>query len=427
MSVPMTAEECRRAIEGLSPQIERYAELIVRKGAAVRAGQEIVVQAPVERADFARILVRHAYDAGAGHVTVIWHDDVCTRLEYENVELSYFQNTPAWKVAQLNGLAEAGAAFIFLEGTDPAALKGIDPAKPAAASRARNRDCHVFRSGMDFGRNVWTIAGVPVASWASHVFPELAPDEAMYRLWRAILETARSAGEDPQQDWETHNAAFEKNKRFLNEQKFDRLHYTSSNGTDLTIGMNPGHIWEGGAARTVDGTVFFPNIPTEEVFTTPDRMRVDGVVHSALPLAHAGQVARDFWFRFEGGKVVDYDAAQGKDVLQHILESDENAVRLGECALISKNTPIRESGILFYDTLYDENASCHLALGMGFPECLEGGLDMDKDELVAHGVNQSVTHVDFMIGSDDLSVTGVTADGREVPIFTNGQWDWEGC
>ena len=425
MSISMTQEECRLAIEALAPQIERYAELIVRKGAAVKEGQEVVVQAPVERADFTRILVRHAYDAGAGHVTVIWYDDECVRLEYQNVELSYFQHTPAWKVAQLNGLAEAGAAFIFLEGSDPSALKGIDPAKPAAASKARNTECRSFREGMDFGRNVWTIAGVPVVSWACHVFPEVSPDEATYRLWRAILETARSAGDDPQQEWETHNAAFEKNKRFLNEHAFDRLHYVSSNGTDLTVGLNPGHIWEGGAARTVDGTVFFPNIPTEEVFTTPDRMRVDGIVHSAMPLAHAGQVVRDFWLRFEGGAVVDYGAVQGKEVLQHILETDENAVRLGECALISKNTPIRESGILFYDTLYDENASCHLALGMGFPECLEGGLDMDKDQLIAHGVNQSATHVDFMIGSDDLSVTGIRADGTEVPIFTNGQWDWE--
>lgn len=425
MTAQMTVEECKRSLEGLAPQIRRYAELIVRKGGAVREGQEVVVQAPVERADFARIVVERAYAAGAGHVTVIWYDDAMTRLEYQNVELPYFEHTPAWKIAQLNGLAEAGASFIFLEGSDPSALKDIDPAKPAAVSKARNSECRSFRDGMDFGRNVWTIAGVPVESWACHVFPNLPAHEAIYRLWLAILETARATGDDPQLDWETHNAAFEKNKRFLNGRAFDRLHYTSSNGTDLTVGLNKGHIWEGGAARTVDGTVFFPNIPTEEVFTTPDRMRVDGIVRSALPLVHAGQVVRDFWLRFENGAVVDYDAVQGKDVLRHILETDENAVRLGECALISKNTPIRETGILFYDTLYDENASCHLALGMGFPECLEGGLDMDKDQLLAHGVNQSATHVDFMIGSDDLCVTGITADGEEVAVFTNGQWDWE--
>lgn len=421
----MTSEECRIAIQGMSRQLDRYAELIVRKGGAVRKGQEIVVQAPVERADFARRVAECAYAAGAGHVTVIWYDDAMTRLEYDNCELSYFEHTPAWKIAQLNGLAEAGAAFIFLEGSDPSALKDIDPKKPAAAAKARNTECRSFRDGMDFGRNVWTIAGVPVEAWACQVYPDLSPDEAVYRLWLAILETARAAGEDPQGEWETHNAAFEKNKRILNGYAFDRLHYTSKNGTDLTVGLNKGHVWKGGAARTVDGAVFFPNIPTEEVFTTPDRMRVDGVVHSALPLAHAGQLVKDFWLRFEGGAVVDYGAEQGVEVLRQILETDEGAVRLGECALISKNTPIRQTGILFYDTLYDENASCHLALGLGFPECIEGGLEMDKDELLAHGVNQSATHVDFMIGSDDLNVVGITPDGEEVAVFTNGQWDWE--
>ncbi len=421
----MTTEECRRALEGLSDQIARYAELIVRKGAAVRPGQEVVVQAPVERADFVRLLVERAYAAGAGHVTVIWVDDAITRLEYENVELSYFQHTPDWKIAQLNGLAEAGAAFIFLEGSDPLALNGIDPAKPAAAAKARNEECRSFRDGMDYGHNVWTIAGVPVKAWAKKVFEDVPDDEAIYRLWIAILETSRADGEDPQQEWETHNAAFEKNKRFLNENAFDRLHYQSKNGTDLTIGLREGHIWEGGASQARDGAVFFPNIPTEEVFTTPDCTRADGVVHSALPLVHSGQVVRDFWLRFENGAVVDYDAVQGKEVLRHILETDKNAVRLGECALISKNTPIRETKILFYDTLYDENASCHLALGMGFPECIEGGLEMSKEELLASGVNQSATHVDFMIGTDDLSVTGIKPDGEEVPIFLNGQWVWE--
>jgi aminopeptidase len=425
MGIPMTSEECSRAMRGISQEIENYAELLVRQGAAIKPGQELVLQAPVERADFARRVVRHAYAAGAGHVTVIWADDEVTRLEYENVDLPYFEHTPSWKVEQLNSLASGGASFLFLEGTDPSALDGIDPAKPAARSRARNTECKAFRNGMDFGRNVWCIAGVPIAAWAQKVFPDYAPDEALYRLWVAILQVARSDGEDPQQAWETHNATFQKNKRFLNDSRFDHLHYVSSNGTDLTVGMNPGHIWEGGAARTVDGTSFFPNIPTEEVFTTPDRMRVDGVVHSAMPLVHAGQIVDDFWFRFEGGKVVEYDAARGREVLRHILETDENATRLGECALISKNTPIRQSDILFYDTLYDENASCHLALGMGFPECIAGGFQMDEDELLRHGVNQSRTHVDFMIGSDDMDIWGVTEGGKEVSVFTNGQWSWE--
>ncbi len=425
MTLRMSPAEADAAISALSPQIDLYADLLVKKGVALRPGQELVVQSPVECADFARRVVRKAYAARAGHVTVIWTDEVMTRMEYENVGLPYFEHTPSWKVEQLNSLAEKGACFLFLEGSDPAALQGIDPAKPAAASRARNAECKAFRDGMDFGRNVWCIAGVPVEAWATKVFPDTPTREAVYRLWMAILQVARADGDDPQSAWETHNATFEKNKRLLNEGCYDALRYHSSNGTDLVVGLNKGHIWEGGCSRTVSGTVYFPNIPTEEVFTTPDRTRADGVVYSVLPLVHQGQVIKDFWMRFENGCVVEFDAAQGKDVLRNIIETDENSCRLGECALISKNTPIRETGLLFYDTLYDENASCHLAIGMGFPECIEGGYDMDSDELVAHGINRSHTHVDFMIGADDLDVWGVKADGTEVPLFIDGQWAWE--
>ena len=423
--IPMTDEECRLATERLSDQLDLYASLLVRKGVSLRDGQELVLQAPVERADFARRVVRAAYRHGAGHVTVIWADDVVSRLTYESCPLEFFEHTPSWQVEQLNSLAEDGAAFLFLEGQDPSMLRGIDPAKPAAASRARNTECRSFRDGMDFGRNAWCIAGVPVQAWASEVFPELSAAEALYRLWVLILEVSRADGEDPESAWETHNASFEKTKRFLNGHAFDALRYEASNGTDLTIGLPAGHVWDGGAGRTQDGVTFFPNIPTEEVFTSPDRMRADGTVHSALPLVHAGQIVRDFWLRFEGGEVVDFGAEQGREVLRHILETDDGARRLGEVALVSKNTPIRQSDTLFYDTLYDENASCHLALGMGFPECIAGGPKLTKDGLLERGVNQSAAHVDFMVGTDDLTITGICADGTEVPVFVNGQWAWE--
>lgn len=425
MPLSMTHEECAASMLRLRPSIARYAKLLVQQGVALQPGQELVLQCPIERADFARQIVKCAYGCGASHVTVIWSDDETSRLEYENVELGYFEHVPSWKREQLNSLAEAGAAFLFIEGQDPELFGGIDPAKPAAASRASHTELKAFHDGMDFGRNTWCIAGAPIASWAAKVFPDLSAEEALFRLWEAILETSRAAGDDPQGAWETHNAAFEKNKRSLNAHHFDRLHYRSSNGTDLVVGLTDHHIWEGGAARTTSGIAYFPNIPTEEIFTSPDRMRADGIVHSALPLVHAGSVVRDFWFRFEGGKVVDFDAARGKDVLKEILATDENACRLGECALISKNTPIRQSGILFYDTLYDENASCHLALGIGFPDCYEGGYGMTAEELERAGVNQSHTHVDFMIGTEDMDISGITAAGDEVPIFVNGQWAWE--
>lgn len=421
----LTVEEALEGMKALEPKIKNYARLVVRKGVNVKPGQEVVVQSPVECAPFARVVVAEAYASGAGHVTVIWADDAVTRLTYEHVEKSYFEQTPEWKRLQLDSLAQDGACFIFIEGADPAALKGIDPAKPAAASKARNTQCKVFRRGLDYNINPWCIAGAPVVAWAREVFPGDADEVAIYKLWNAILHTARADGQDPESDWELHDAAFEKNLRFLNDNRFDYLHYTSANGTDLTIGMTKGHEWAGGKGKTPDGHPFFPNIPTEEVFTSPDRMRADGIVYSAMPLIHHGNKVDDFWIKFEAGRVVDYDARVGKATLASIIDTDEGAVHLGEIALISKNTPIRESGVLFYDTLYDENASCHLALGVGFPECIEGGYDMSKEELLEHGVNVSSTHVDFMIGTDDIDITGITPDGREVVIFQNGQWSWE--
>ncbi len=423
--IPMTDAECVIAMRQLEGRMRLYAELLVRRGAAIQEGQELVLTAPVEAAAFVRIVVAEAYKAGAGHVTVLWGDDELSRLEYDNCPLERFQTLPEWKAEQMNSLARAGAAFLWLDGEDPDVMLNVDPAKPAARAVASHRQCTDYRRGLDFGENAWCIGGVPVAAWAKKVFPGLSAAEATYRLWVAILDTARVVDDDPTNAWETHDATLAKNKRRLNDDHFDALHYTSENGTDLTVGLPEGHLWEGGSARTKAGVSFFPNIPTEEVFTSPDRNRADGVVHSALPLVHNGAVISNFWVRFEGGRVVDFGAERGEDVLRSIIETDEGSHHLGECALISKNTPIRQSGLLFYNTLYDENASCHLALGMGFPDCYQGGVDMDKESLLEVGVNESAQHVDFMIGADDLDVTGIKADGTEVPIFVHGQWSWE--
>ncbi len=426
MQPALTLEDVRLGMRQIEPQIRRYASLIVRKGVNVQAGQQVVVQCPVEARAFCRLLVAEAYRAGAAHVTVIWGDDEVSRLVFENEDVERLSVTPEWQRVQLDSLAEAGACFIFVEGADPDALSGIDPARPASASKARNTQCRSFRRGLDFNITPWCIAGAPIAAWAQRVFPdeELA-EAAVYRLWCAILAAARADGEDPESAWELHDATFEKNLRFMNGHRFDALRYTASNGTDLTIGLGAGHVWAGGKSLTPAGLPFFPNMPTEEVFTSPDRLRADGIVHSALPLIHHGSRVDGFWLRFEGGRVVDYGAEQGLDTLRSIIETDEGSARLGEVALISKNTPIRESEILFHDTLYDENASCHLALGVGFPECVEGGYDMSDEELLGAGVNMSAAHVDFMIGTDDLDIMGIMADGTEVPVFVNGQWSWE--
>ena len=425
LKAALTSAEAAAGLKALAPQIENYAELIVRKGVNVREGQEVVVQAPVEARDFAAAVVRKSYEAGAGNVTVIWVDDEVSRLSYEYHDADFFKQVPEWKRVQLESLAEKGACFIFIEGADPSALEGIDPAKPACAAASRNASCPTFRRGMDFNINPWCIAGAPVRAWARQVFPGVDDEVAVYQLWNAILDASRALGEDPESEWELHNARFEKNLRILNESRFDALRLTSKNGTDLTVGLTDRHVWAGGKSQTPDGHPFFPNIPTEEVFTSPDCRRVDGIVHSALPLIHNGAKVDGFWIRFEGGVAVDFDAEQGRDALKSILDLDDGAKRLGEVALISKNTPIRQSGTLFYDTLYDENASCHLALGVGFPECYEGGYDLTADELLERGVNKSHTHVDFMVGTEDMDIVGIRPDGTDEPVFVNGQWAWE--
>lgn len=413
------------ALEGLSDAFDRYARLLVAKGAAVQEGQELVIQASVETADFVHRLVKSAYEIGAGHVTVMWKDEILTRLEYENQPVEFFADLPSWKIDELNGLAEKGAAFLFLTGGNPEALKGIDPQKPVMSSRTVNTKCKRFRNGLDFGHNTWCIAGVPTRAWAKKIFPEASVSEAMYRLWQLILSTARADGDDPESTWETHNASFERTKRLLNEKQFVKLIYTSASGTDFSVELPEGHIWHGGCAHTQAGHRFFPNIPTEEVYTTPHRAKTNGTVYSALPLVYAGQEINNFWITFQDGKAVDCGAEVGLEVLQSIINTDENAGYLGEVALISKNTPIRQSQTIFYNTLYDENASCHLALGAGFPECLRGGEDLSKEELMKLGVNDSSTHVDFMIGTDDLNIVGIDAEGKEHQLFVNGQWEWE--
>lgn len=407
----------------LLPAIKNYADLLVRKGCALKPGQELAVNAPVEAAAFARICVEAAYAAGAGHVTVVWNDDAVTRSVYLNEPLENFERVAEWDALRSNLLTLRGCAWLHLEGEDPAALAGVDPAKPAARRKASTAACRDYRHGVDFGINAWCIGGVPTPAWAATVFPGLPADEAVDKLWDAVLHTARADGPDPSAAWDAHRANFARALAFMNEHAFTRLHYTSAqSGTDFTVGLLEHGVWAGGGAELVDGTYFFPNMPTEEVFTSPDRATANGVVHSALPLVLQGNVIRDFWFRFEDGAVVDFGAAEGEDVLRHLVETDEGSCRLGECALVPKTSPIRQTGTLFYSTLYDENAACHLALGMGFPECLEGGLDMSKADLLAHGVNDSAVHVDFMIGTDDLRITGIAADGSETPVFTDGTW-----
>ena len=402
----------------LDNQLKNYARLLIRTGCALKPGQEVLLTAPVDAAPFARMVVEEAWAAGAGAVTVEWADDVVSRLHYLHAPQSAFEKVPEWKALQRNGAAERGAVILSLDGEDPDGMAGVDLSRFTAWSRSVHRDCKVFYDGMDLGRNVWCIAGAATPKWAKKVFPNLSEAEAVEKLWKAILSTARADGSDPA-------AAFQRRVELLNARQFHALHYTSQNGTDFTVGLNKDHVWAGGGAETVDGTWFFPNMPTEEIFTSPHRCRAEGVVHSALPLNYNGGLIEDFWVRFEEGKAVDCGAKQGLDLLKSILAVDEGATHLGEVALVPHASPIAQSGILFYSTLYDENAACHLALGKGFPECVKGGLEMDEETLKAHNINLSATHVDFMIGTADLSIMGLLPDGSSAPIFQNGNWAGE--
>lgn len=425
MSLPMTEEEIAQAQKSLDKLIDAYAHLIVRSGVNIAPGQPLVITAPVEVYDFVRKVVKWAYKEKSGKVTVMYEDDLVKLETYQAFSTEFFDHVPAWKKEQMESFVQEGAAFLRIAGRDPKVFKDVDPAKFAAETKATNRECSVYRNALQTGELVWCIAAVPVQGWAKQVFPSLSVAEAQYRLWTEILKACRVFNDNPMSAWETHNAAFKKNLRFLNERKFKALRYTSENGTNFTIGIPKEQIWEGGASKTQAGQVFFPNIPTEEVFSAPHRLQCDGVVHSALPLVYQGSIIEDFWLKFEDGAVVDFDARVGKDVLHEILRADEGAKRLGEVALISKNTPIRESEVLFYNTLYDENASCHLALGSSYPECIENGCTLSKEERLAKGLNDSVIHVDFMIGSDDLTIMGINDNGEETRVFVNGQWAWE--
>ncbi len=403
-------------------KLREYARLAVRAGIAVRPGQEVLILAPLETAPFVRLCAREAYAAGAKDVVVEWSDDELTRLHYDHTDAEACGRCPDGLAQRRNALAERGAAILSIRSQDPAALAGVDAAKPAAYIKALHTECAPFYKAQRSGAVCWSIIGAAGPAWAKAVFPGLPEDEAVARLWEAIFKTVRVGEGDALAAWQAHRRSFEKRIAWLNAQNFTALHYKNALGTDITVGLPENVRWAGGGSAAADGRWHFANMPTEEVFTSPDRLRAEGTVVASMPLNYSGSLVRNFRFTFHEGRVVDFDAKEGREVLRGILDEDDNARYLGECALVPAASPISEMGLLFYDTLYDENASCHFALGRGFASAVEGGGQLDEQGLLAKGVNQSDVHVDFMLGTKDLAITGVCADGRRVPVFVNGNW-----
>lgn len=402
--------------------LEKYARLVIKIGIHVKKGQTVVISSPIECAEFARTAAEIAWQEGARDVVIHWKDELFQKIRYTYASKDVFTEFPDWQRDFYNYYADRDAAFISIYAEDPELLKDVDPEKLSTASKARNTALKHYMDRIMGNRNTWSVVSIPTVSWAVKVFPYATPEEAVDKLWEAILKTVRVDAEDPVAAWKAHQSTLNRSLDFLNSNHFQYLKYKNALGTDLTIELPEKHIWSGGSDRTPDGHEFIANMPTEEVFTLPKKTGVNGRVVASMPLHYNGRLIRDFSFTFKDGRIVDYTAGENYDVLKSLIETDEGSHYLGEVALVPVDSPISVSRILFYNTLFDENASCHLAIGRAYPTCLQGGDSMSPQELEAAGLNESINHEDFMIGTEDLEITGITKTGEEIPVFQKGRF-----
>ena len=408
----------------MDPRLDKYAKLLIDVGIHVQPGQTLVINCPVEKAEFARMLVREAYRAGAREVVMRWNDQAISRETYLHAADEIFDTFRPWQADQLNILAREGAAFLSIDSSDPDGMNGIDHSRMVRQSRAFGPAVREYREMQMSDKVQWCIAALPEKNWAKKMFPGVPEDEAVEKLMDAICATMRiTPDNDPAEAWRQHNAELNARKRKLTEFNFKSLHYVNSLGTDLTIELPENHYWDGGNSVSAKGVSFNANMPTEEIFTAPKRDGVNGRVVSTKPFDVGGEIIDRFAFTFQNGKIVGVEAddPHHRELLEAEIALDEGAAYLGEVALVPYDSPISRMDALFYDTLFDENASCHLAFGASYPT-VRGGADMTEEERLAAGLNQSITHEDFMVGSADLSITGVTHDGREVPVFVDGNF-----
>ena len=400
--------------------LRKYARLIAESGVNVQKGQEVFIVAGLDQPEFVAMVVDECYKLGAKRVVVDWDYQPLEKLHVRHQSVRTLAELTDYQEARYKHFLDNLPCRIYLDSDDPDGLKGINQKKQAAARQKRYPLIKGYVDALE-NKYQWCIAAVPGAAWAKKLFPTLSKHQAIEKLWEAILATSR-VNDDPVAAWKRHNEALHRRCAWLNGLGIEKLHYTASNGTDFTVGMIPEAEFKGGGDTTLSGVFFNPNIPTEECFISPMRGVAEGIVYASKPLSRDGQLIDDFWIRFHEGKAVEWHAGLNNDLLTHIITMDEGSGYLGECALVPYDSPIQNSGILFYNTLFDENAACHLALGMGFADTIRGFEDKTLEECRAMGINDSMIHVDFMIGTADMAIDAITRDGRTVPVFRNGNW-----
>lgn len=405
----------------LKENLKKYAELLVRKGINIQEDQVLIVNGPVEMAEFIRMIAQSAYAAGAKNVHVEYRDDALSLLKYQMAPMHAFGEPLQWKADGYEEMAKNGAAFLSLTGTDPDLLKGIDSDKISLANKTHNMSMAGFRKLSMASYISWCVAAVPSAPWAMKVFPNLTQEQAVDKLWDYIFKMTRVDSSDPVAAWDQHVESLNNRTQRLNESKFAALHYKSP-VTDLVIELAPDHVWVSAEEKNAKGTTFIANMPTEEIFTAPKKDGVNGYVQNTMPFNYSGSLIDGFTLTFKDGKIVDMKAEQGQEIFEKLLNTDEGARYLGEVALVPYDSPISNTKTIYYNTLFDENASCHLAFGAAYPTNVKGGDAMSEQELAAAGLNHSMVHHDFMIGSVDMDIDGITQDGKRVPIFRQGNW-----
>ncbi|MEX1583607.1 aminopeptidase [Enterococcus sp. C41] len=409
-------------LENFNENLKKYARLIAETGVNVQDNHTVVLQISVDQAPLARLITEEAYRLGAAEVIVQWSDETIQREFLSHAATDRIENVPQYKIDQTDDWIAKGASRISVVSSNPDALAGVDAQRVAAFQAANGKALVNLRKATQANKVSWTVVAAASEGWAAKVFPELATsEEQVDALWNEIFKTTRIYEENPVIAWDIHDKKLQEKAAELNEQQFTALHYTAS-GTDLTIGLPKNHLWEGAGSYNARGEEFMANMPTEEVFTAPDSRRVDGYVSSTKPLSYAGTIISGMKFTFKDGKVVDFSAEQGEEALKNLLAIDEGAKHLGEVALVPDPSPISQSGLIFYNTLFDENASNHLAFGSAYAFNLQGGTEMSEEELAEAGLNRSQTHVDFMVGSDKMNIDGIKEDGTIVPVFRNGDW-----